>query len=269
MAHSDPPTLARSAWRATLWLNRSSQGNRMDNKDLGIFGELLNQVDTDLEIRVLQLRAHGRTFCSGYDLDSLAPDSSEGTPGFDRIVDRLENLRIPTIAALTGSVYGGGTDLALACDFRVGVPGIEFAMPAARLGIHYYYSGMRRYVTRLGLGAAKRLFLYGDRIGTDEMLRLGVLDEIVENATLDARLEVLSGILAANAPAAVQGMKLALNGIADGTANAEAVDQSWRRSLSSADLRESLSARSEKRQPRFEAPATAVRNDHKITNPNR
>jgi enoyl-CoA hydratase len=254
MSRSGFPTLARSEDRATLSLNRSDQGNRMDNEDLRVFEQLLGEVDTDLQVRVLVLRAGGRTFCSGYDLGSLASHHADGTPGFDRLVDRLESLRVPTIAALTGSVYGGGTDLALACDFRIGVPGIEFAMPAARLGIHYYYAGMRRYVARLGLGTAKRLFLYGGPIGTDEMARIGFLDEVVDKDTIDARIDVLSALLAANAPAAVQGMKFALNRIADGTANQEAVDESWRRSLRSADLREGLSARAEKRRPKFESP---------------
>ena len=71
----------------------------------------------------------------------------------------LEMARPVTVAALHGGVYGGATDLALACDFRVGAHGIDMFMPAARLGLHYYRSGLERYVSRLGLDNAKRLFL--------------------------------------------------------------------------------------------------------------
>jgi enoyl-CoA hydratase len=258
MLEAGCPSLEFAADRATLWLNRSGQGNRMDDTDLRVFHELLMEVEANGSIRVLTLRARGKTFCAGYDLKSLGRDAP-GTPGFDQLVDSLENLRVPTVAALTGSVYGGGTDLTLACDFRIGVPEIEFAMPAARLGIHYYYNGMRRYVARLGLGAAKRLFLLGDRIPAQEMLRVGFLDEIVEIDAMEARLEALTDTLANNAPTAVQGMKAALNGIAAGTARPEEIEAAWRRSLASADLREGLSAFAEKRRPKFAAPATNMR----------
>lgn len=237
-----------------LWLNRSHQANRMDNEDIQVFQGLLDEVGSDRSIRLLVLRAKGPTFCSGYDLKALASSPEVATPGFDRVVDSLENLRVPTIAAMTGSVYGGGTDLSLACDFRIGVPDIEFVMPAARLGIHYYYGGMQRYVSRLGLGAAKRLFLRAERIGADEMARIGFLDEIVERDQLEARIDAWAAALLANSPNAVQGMKNALNKISTGTADRNEVDGAWRDSLCSEDLREGLAALAEKRAAKFNSP---------------
>jgi enoyl-CoA hydratase/carnithine racemase len=226
----------------------------MDEGDIARFGELLREVEQDRAIRVLTLRAQGPTFCAGYDLKSLGAKSQDDTPGFDQMVDVLEHLRVPTIALLSGGIYGGGTDLALACDFRLGVPEMEFVMPAARFGIHFYYGGLQRYVARLGLGAAKRLFLCGERIGAAELLRLGFLDEIVERDLIEGRAEALAAILAANSPTAVQGMKKALNGIAEGRADLAEIDAAWRRSLESADLREGLAALAEKRPPRFASP---------------
>jgi enoyl-CoA hydratase/carnithine racemase len=252
MSAGSCPSLQVSNDQAVLWLNRSEQANRLDNDDLQVFGDLLTAVAADPRIRVLTLRAKGGTFCSGYDIKSLAAGTK--SPGFDRLVDWLEGLRIPTIAALTGSVYGGGTDLVLACDFRIGVPGLVFSMPAARLGIHYYYGGMRRYVTRLGLGAAKRLFLCADRIDSGEMLRIGFLDEVIGLSEIDARVDAMAKVLAENAPTAVQKMKMSLNHIAEGTADPEAVEELWRQSLRSADLREGLAALAEKRRPSFQSP---------------
>ncbi|MBV8239546.1 MAG: enoyl-CoA hydratase/isomerase family protein, partial [Hyphomicrobiales bacterium] len=223
-------------------MDRSGQGNRMDEGDIARFGELLREVEQDPEIRVLMLRAKGPTFCAGYDLKSLGPESREGPPGFDQMVDVLEHVRVPTIAVLTGGIYGGGTDLALACDFRLGVPEMEFVMPAARFGIHFYHGGLRRYVARLGLGAAKRLFLRGERIGAAELLRIGFLDEVVERKLIEERAEALAALIAVNSPAAVQGMKKALNGLAEGSADFAEIDAAWRRSLQSDDLREGLAA---------------------------
>jgi enoyl-CoA hydratase len=248
------PSLEVSGDRAVLSLNRSGQANRLDNVDLQVFADLLAAVDADPCIRVLTLRAKGATFCAGYDIKSLAAASSDKTPGFDQLVDRLEALRVPTIAVLTGSVYGGGTDLVLACDFRIGVPDLAFSMPAARLGIHYYYGGMRRYIARLGLNAAKRLFLCADRIDSVEMLRIGFLDEVIAMNGIDARVDALAEVLAGNSPTAVQKMKMSLNHIAGGTANPEAVEQLWRESLHSADLREGLAALADQRSPSFQSP---------------
>jgi hypothetical protein len=99
---------------------------------------------------VVVLAAQGRSFCAGFNLDELeAPGAAGQDPQlFEHTVDALEALPVPTIVRLHGSVYGGATDLALACDFRVGVQGMELRMPAARLGLHYYPSGLRRYVSR-------------------------------------------------------------------------------------------------------------------------
>lgn len=226
----------------------------MDEGDIAAFGALLREVEGDPDIRVLLLRAQGPTFCAGYDLKSLGGEKREGPPGFDQLVDQLEHLRVPTIGVLTGGVYGGGTDLALACDFRLGVPEMEFVMPAARFGIHFYYGGLQRYVARLGLGAAKRLFLCGERIDAAELHRIGFLDEVIERDRIDERADALAACLAANSPAAVQGMKKALNAIAEGRADFGEIDAAWRRSLQSADLQEGLAALAEKRPPRFATP---------------
>lgn len=124
-------------------------------------------------------------------------------------------------------------------------------MPASRLGVHYYLSGMRRYVTRLGLGAAKRLFLTGVPMGAQELLKVGYLDEVVPAGEFAARVEALAILLASRAPLAVQGMKRALNAIARGNPDPEEVDADVLRCMRSADLVEGLAAWKEKRAPVF------------------
>jgi 1,4-dihydroxy-2-naphthoyl-CoA synthase len=124
---------------------------------------------------------HGPRLLAGYDLNSVADratsareEQSAGS-AFEVVVNRLEDLGVPTICRLNGGVYGGSTDLALACDFRIGVDTAEMFMPAARLGLHYYKSGIERYVTRLGVDNAKKLFLTAQKIDAPEMLRIGYL----------------------------------------------------------------------------------------------
>jgi enoyl-CoA hydratase len=250
-----PPVLSVAGARATIRLNRPRHHNRIESGDIAVLCEQFARVDQDRRIRVLVLAADGRTFCAGFNLEELAPDRYDETaPGFDRMVDALEALRVPTVCAVNGSLYGGGTDLALACDFRIGIAGIELMMPAGRIGVHYYYGGLRRYVSRLGLGAAKRLFLTADTLGAEELLRIGFLDALVPAGELAARVEALAERLAANAPAALQGMKRALNRIAAGTADAGEIACAWRASMRSAEVAEGLAAHAEKRKPKFGDP---------------
>ena len=252
------PIVTIAEGRATIRLNRPHQHNRIEPDDLAILRETFTRIDDDPSVRVLILTGTGKSFSSGYHIGALVErhgtkrDGEEpGSDSFERTVDRLEALRVPTIAALNGSVYGGSTDLALACDFRIGVDGMQLLMPAARLGIVYYPSGIERYVTRLGVGAAKKLFLTAQPIDTQEMLRIRYLDEAVPAAELMARVDALAETLAANAPLALAGLKRAINEIAGGRLDRAALAAARSNCAASEDHAEALKAWGEKRAPSF------------------
>lgn len=240
---------------ATIRLNRPQHLNRLHRDDLRTLQAQLQQLAAEPALRVLVLTGSGRAFCAGYHLGELgAPERAAGDDpqGFERTVDALEALAVPTVARLNGSVYGGAIDLVLACDFRVGVAGMELRMPAASLGLHYYPSGLQRYVTRLGLAAAKRLFLLAQAVPADELLRLGVLDQLVGADELDAAVTQLTTTLAGHAPLAVQGMKRSLNEVARGVFDIALLREREARCAASADLREGLAAFAARRAPKFE-----------------
>ncbi len=248
------PSLSIDGPRATIRLLRPKQHNRIEPADLSALLGHLRAVEAEAAVRVLVLAASGKSFSSGFDLGELADgEVAEGgeRPSFEAVVQAMEACRVPTVCRLQGGVYGGSTDLALACDFRVGVPGVEMFMPAAKLGIHYYPSGMLRYVSRLGLNAAKRLFLTAETLGAEELLAIGYLTDLVPPAELDAAVDALAERLAAMAPLAAQGMKRALNEIARGRFDAEACANRAAASQASEDLREGLAAWREKRAPAF------------------
>jgi enoyl-CoA hydratase len=250
------PLLEAAGARVTIRLNRPKHLNRLQPDDLEELLRLFDRIEADSAIRVLVLTGTGRAFSAGYDLGSIAEraaNAQEQTAGsaFELVVNRLEDLAVPTICRLNGGVYGGSTDLALACDFRIGVDSCEMFMPAARLGLHYYKSGIERYVSRLGVDNAKRLFLTAQRIGAPEMLRIGYLTATAPTEALDEEVDRLAAVLAANAPVAMRGMKRAINEFARGRLDEEGADRRHRESMRSAEIREGIAAFAEKRPPKF------------------
>jgi enoyl-CoA hydratase len=251
------PLLEIDGARATIRLNRPKHLNRLQADDLDALLKLFDRIEADPAIRVLVLTGTGRAFSAGYDLNSVAERatsaSEEQSAGsaFEIVVNRLEDLGVPTICRLNGGVYGGSTDLALACDFRIGVDTAEMFMPAARLGLHYYKGGIKRYVSRLGVDNAKRLFLTAERISAPEMLRIGYLTAMVPADAFDEEVGRLAALLAGNAPVAMAGMKRTINEFARGRLDEEAADRRHRDSMRGAEIKEGIKAFAEKRPPKF------------------
>src|SRR5712692_8285411 len=261
-AESTAPILTILAGRTTIRLNRARERNRIEPDDLAILHQAFTRIDQDRDIRVLVLTGTDQSFSSGYHASAqverravprfgLGKIDESSSDEFERTVDELAALRVPTIAALNGSVYGGSTDLALACDFRIGVEGMRLLMPVARLGVVYYPSGIERYVARLGIAAAKKLFLTAQPIDTQEMLRIGYLDWCVPAVELMARVDALAATLAANAPLALAGLKRAINEIAGGRLDRPALAAARSHCAASEDHAEALKAWGEKRTPLF------------------
>ncbi|MBS7811594.1 enoyl-CoA hydratase/isomerase family protein [Roseococcus pinisoli] len=256
-AEATTPLLTIDGARATIRLNRPAVHNRIEPPDLLKLLEHFETIEADPAIRVVILTGTGKSFSSGYHLGDMAnrPDAevtaADGGPSFESVGTALENLKVPVICRLNGGVYGGSTDFALCCDFRIGTEQAEMFMPAARIGLHYYPAGMKRYVSRLGLNAAKKLFLTAEKIFASEMLAIGYLTEVVSADQLDARVDALATRIASLAPLAVQGVKRSLNEIARQDFDEAGAIERARASQKSEDLREGLTAFREKRAPVF------------------
>jgi enoyl-CoA hydratase/carnithine racemase len=254
---SGPPSLViDAAGVATLRLNRPRHHNRLEPDDIAILDRMVGEIEATAAVRVAVLAATGKTFCAGYDLADLGapaddPAEASGIDLLAAMIDRLERLRVPTICALNGPVFGGGTDLALACDFRLATPACRMMMPAGRFGLHYYHGGLRRYTERLGLAAAKRLFLLGETLDADAMLRIGYLDEILPDAdALAARTgAMVETVLAAADPAILASMKQCLNRIAAGDRDPAWADAAWARTRRSPTVAAAVAAGRPRRKP--------------------
>ena len=244
------PELQIQGRTARITLRRPEMANKLLPEDLGRLRAHIAQVNAAPEVLVLILQSDGKHFCSGYDIAEIANSQTEGS-SFGEMVDALEQCRAVTIAAIQGGVFGGATDMALACDFRVGGAHSQMFMPAARLGLHFYRSGLERYVTRLGLDTAKRLFLTAEKLDARAMKDCGFLTHLAAGADIDGEVQGLQARLAGMAPLALLGMKQHLNAIARGRTNVAAIDAAVQATIASADLQEGGAAWREKREPQF------------------
>jgi enoyl-CoA hydratase/carnithine racemase len=235
------PDLACEGVRATITLRRPEQHNRIDPSDIATIIAHLDSVGERQDLALLVITGSGtRTFCSGYTIDAI---TTELDGRFEAMLDRIESFPLPTICALNGSVFGGGTDLAMCCDFRIGVHGSRMCMPAASFGLHYYPGGLRRFVARLGPVATKSLFLAGRTLQAEEMLRIGYLNELVAPGDLPASILEYERALVECERGVVASMKRHIDGLAAGTWDDAEGRRAYENSLRSRELKDRLARR--------------------------
>lgn len=249
------PVLHIQAGVATITLNRPAQRNRLENGDLKVLLSHFETVNLDPEVRLLVLTANTSgqprpVFCAGYDIGGF-DEPGHGATFFEEIPDALAALRPVTVCALNGSVYGGATDVVLACDFRIGLQGIEWRMPATALGLHYYPSGLQRYVSRLGLAGAKRAFLTARPFTAQQLDAMGLFEALVGPDDWARTLQSLLDDVLALAPLAVQETKKSLCEIEAGQSNEARWREREHASSQSLDFAEGRAAFAQRRKPVF------------------
>jgi enoyl-CoA hydratase/carnithine racemase len=253
MHEETTPLLARDGALATITLNRPAHRNRLHPQDLQALMRHFAAIDAEPAIRVVvftgRVLPERPVFCAGYHLGQHGAEE-EGAH-FEQVADALETLRPLTVCALNGSVYGGATDLVLACDFALGVQGLQMRMPAAALGLHYYPGGIARFVSRLGVTMAKRAFLGADTFGDQELLAMGYVGELASADGFDAAVQRRVRSLLALAPLAQQALKRSLNEVARGEFDAARLRERQRISQGSDDFAEGCRAYAERRPPVF------------------
>lgn len=202
---------------ARIELSRPERANSLRPLDLLSLHRHLDAAEARPEVHVLVLSGAGHTFSAGFDLESLVERGRNGTAAddlqsdFERLTNRLEATRLITLAAVNGPALGGATDIALACDLRIGSEHATMTMPAARFGLPLYGGALRRYATRLGLAQAKWLVLTAATLDASEMLEAGFLSEVVPADAFEARTSALAEQLASMPGGPLSAMKHALN----------------------------------------------------------
>ena len=199
---------------ATLTFNRPAARNAMTWAMYDALVEACDAVDADPAVKVLVLRGAGdRAFVAGTDIsqfqDLRTPDDALGYESkLDRVIDRLEGVKIPTIARVQGVAVGGGCVMAIACDLRICGPGARFGIPVARtLGNCLSAANCTRLMDLVGPARLKDLMFTARLLDAREALAAGLATQVVDADRLDAVVAETAATIAANAPLTLHATK--------------------------------------------------------------
>ena len=250
--------IERDGGVALLTVNRPKVLNALNMQTLDELRRAILDLKRDDSIRVVILTGAGeKSFVAGADINELATQTP--TSGRDHamtgqhILDLIEHMGKPVIAAINGFALGGGCELAMACTIRLAADTARLGQPEINLGIIPGYAGTQRLARIVGRGRALEILLTGDMLSAQEAHRLGLVNRVVPAAELMAEAKKLAATLAAKAPIA---MRYILDAVHRGLDMPFAEAQTFEATLfglvaSTDDMREGTKAFLEKRKADF------------------
>jgi len=244
-----------------LTLNRPEIHNAFNETLIAELTDAIGALSRDESVRVIVLEGAGKSFCAGADLDWMRRMASysheenlEDARALQRMFASIAHCPKPTIAAVHGAAIGGGAGLVAVCDIAIATDSAVFALSEVRLGLVPAVVGP--YVLeKVGMGAARALFVSGERFGAAEALRIGLVQHVVSNARgeLDAAVDAKVELLVGAGPNAIAAAKQLLRDIARLSADeaAEITAQCIATLRASDEGREGIQAFLDKRPPAF------------------
>ena len=238
-------------------LDRADKMNALTTQMLSALEHACQQLEDADDVRVVLIESsQTRAFCAGADIVMGSQQGPQGkwarwSRAGQRAFERIARLRMPSIAAVAGAAYGGGLELAMACDLRIVADNARLALSEVTLGTTPAWAGTQRLPRLIGVGRAKQMIYTGAPIDADTAVRWGLANTQVPVDTLSQAARALAQQIAANAPVAVQAAKQLID------ANAgEALVQGLESlasgfAASTEDMREGAAAFREKRKPQW------------------
>lgn len=242
---------------ATIQINRPKSFNALNTQTNLELESALDLLEKDGNVRALIIRGSDTVFVAGADVSELMDagpeEAKKNCELAHRVFLRIENLRIPVIAAVNGPALGGGMELALSCDFRIGGEKAQFGLPEVNLGIIPGAGGTQRLAKLIGVSRAKEMIYLGDKIKSDRALEIGLINKRVpDEAVYAAAVEMAKDLCKRPAVA----LSLAKQSIQHGT-NYRLEDglssekEFFSSAFSTADQKEGMKAFFERRPPVF------------------
>jgi enoyl-CoA hydratase/carnithine racemase len=221
--------------------------------------EALAQFESDPGVRCVVLRGSGtQAFTAGADISDFDNIRAQRPTGkyesfMDQVLDAIQGSSKPSIAMIHGFCFGGGLELALACDLRYCGTSAQFAIPAAKLGVGYNVEGHKRLLETVGHARAREIMFLGRRYDADEAVRMGLVNRAMPDAELESFVEEALRTLSENAPLSIANSKTIIEEFvkASGEPDHARMKASIERARNSSDLQEGRRAFAEKRKPNF------------------
>ncbi|KLU59035.1 putative enoyl-CoA hydratase echA8 [Peptococcaceae bacterium CEB3] len=258
MAEYENIVLERQEHIAILKINRPKSLNALNTVTLTELSQALAALAEDRTVRVIVLTGSGeKAFVAGADIAEMRGFNPQQARRFSLlgqgVMSLIESLPQPVIAAVNGFALGGGTELALACDFRLASDKAKFGQPEVTLGLLAGFGGTQRLPRLVGSGRAAELLFTGDTIDAEEAYRIGLVNHVYPSSDLLSEALALAGRIAVRGPIAVQLTKSAIQhgknmDLGSGQAYEAAV---FAQTFSTADQTEGCSAFLEKRKAQF------------------
>ena len=203
---------------ATLSINRPRSRNALALQTMAELDEALHEVQRK-RAHVLVIRGVGnQAFCAGGDLKELEhmrskADAAAMARRMRATLDRIPQMSMPVIAGVNGDAFGGGAELAIACDFRIQAAHARIGFAQVNLGLMPAWGASERLAALVGRGRALHLLLGGQAIDGDEALRVGLVEEVVPSDRFDERLAEVTHFIAAAPVAAIAGIKRSVDAV--------------------------------------------------------
>ena len=243
---------------ATITINRESKLNALSSEVIAELTQACATLEISDEIRVVTVTGAGpKAFVAGADIAEMVDLTPVQAQAFAEMggllgesIEQSENV---WVAAVNGFAFGGGCELALACDFIYAAENAKFGQPEVKLGVIPGFGGTQRLARRVGIAKAKELCMTGDSVDAAEALRIGLVDAVFQQAELMGKVKSLAERIAANGPLAVAEVKRLMHqGQSTSLEAALALEQrSFGLLFATADQREGMQAFLAKRKAQF------------------
>jgi enoyl-CoA hydratase len=260
---SDTPKLLMEKDGPLGWIifNQPEKRNAVSQEMWGLLPEYVQKFAEDDVIRVVILRGAGvKAFVGGADISQFKERrrNMDDEKKYGNIashgLERLANLAKPLIAMIHGYCIGGGVSIAITCDLRIASSDAYFGIPAARLGLGYYYSGIERLMRLVGPSYAKEIFFTARTdFSAQDALRMGLVNKIVPKDELEGFTRQYALTISKNAPLTIRAVKTAVNQmlLTPGQRDLAKLDRLMADCFNSEDYQEGIKAFTEKRNPQF------------------
>jgi len=243
---------------AWLTINRPEVRNALSLDMVRRLAQAFRTLSTDRTLRVFVLTGAGeRVFISGADVREFRDKLStpEGALAYDEAAEELQSairaVPQPVVAMIQGHAVGGGTIVAVACDFRIAVGTAKFGIPVAKFGFIAAAPDLLRLVQLVGPAKAKWLLMTARLIEAPEALAIGLVDQVVEREALRGTVEALAATLAENAPLTLKATKQMMEQLALPSGEVRHGARWYQELFSSRDFKDGLDAVFAKRKPEF------------------